>query len=341
MDANDEASSTQPTRRSKRKASAKATMTMLSSSNKKTRTSLRLSKTPVERADRTTASSTIPTVTPGFVSPKRRIRFPSPSSPPLPQGVVNIFSPAEDVYHRATTLHSHLGPLRPFAPRTYEERMRSNYRDHLVAYGKDFCTYARQQEQKQTPRPWMFDPEDDGERAFLDILPNQPLLTTKMRTTLVSWLGEVAQEYRLSESAYHLSISILDAFLREGPTRVEMKEHPEWYGRLPDNEDGDDSDDDESNHYVSDDEEEHPDKKVLVRKTDFQAYGWYVMWRCFCTESLILLTSLQRLSLDSIQNRRSSTATLRAALLHLRLLLHHTKTSRARKHCLQSPSVQG
>lgn len=42
---------------------------------------------------------------------------------------------------------------------------------------------------------------------------NQPLLTTKMRRTLVLWMSEVCQEYHLSDETYHLSVTLVDQTL--------------------------------------------------------------------------------------------------------------------------------
>jgi hypothetical protein len=47
-------------------------------------------------------------------------------------------------------------------------------------------------------------------------LPKQPLLTPHMRSILVNWLVEVFQEYRMSDDAFHLSITLIDRMLAKG-----------------------------------------------------------------------------------------------------------------------------
>lgn len=48
------------------------------------------------------------------------------------------------------------------------------------------------------------------------LLPRQPLITASMRAILVNWLAEVANEYSVSSAAFHLGVSLLDAFLAKG-----------------------------------------------------------------------------------------------------------------------------
>lgn len=79
----------------------------------------------------------------------------------------------------------------------------------------------------------------------------QPYLSPKMRSILIHWLVEVGQEYKLSDAAFHLSVSLLDHLLLKGPTQAELDEHD-------DNDDG----------------RELP--WFLVQRSDFQAVGWYV-----------------------------------------------------------------
>lgn len=47
-------------------------------------------------------------------------------------------------------------------------------------------------------------------------LPRQPMITAKMRAILVNWLVEVAGEYSVSTAAFHLGVSLLDAYLANG-----------------------------------------------------------------------------------------------------------------------------
>lgn len=55
--------------------------------------------------------------------------------------------------------------------------------------------------------------------APLDVstrLPQQPMITAKMRAILVNWLAEVASEYSVSNTALHLGVTLLDAYLAKG-----------------------------------------------------------------------------------------------------------------------------
>jgi hypothetical protein len=79
----------------------------------------------------------------------------------------------------------------------------------------------------------------------------QPYLSPKMREVLIHWLVEVGQEYKVSETAFHLSVSILDHLLLKGPTQDEL-----------------DSCDDK--------DEDVGDRWFLVLRSEFQAVGWYV-----------------------------------------------------------------
>jgi Cyclin, N-terminal domain len=85
-------------------------------------------------------------------------------------------------------------------------------------------------------------------------LPHQPLLTVKMRRVLVLWLSEVVQEYKLSEAAYHLSVTLLDSVLARGPSDYRSEQHGILEAALaPESEQG---------------------NEWLVRPRDFQALGW-------------------------------------------------------------------
>lgn len=99
-------------------------------------------------------------------------------------------------------------------------------------------------------------------------LPNQPLLTAKMRRVLVQWMSEVGQEYKLSEATYHLAVTLLDIVLTLGPTRQEFFETqvvpPQQQHVIVGYGCGDDDDPAQSN-------------KLLIQRNDFQALGWYVL----------------------------------------------------------------
>ena len=79
--------------------------------------------------------------------------------------------------------------------------------------------------------------------APLDVstrLPRQPLITAKMRAILVNWLAEVATEYSVSNTALHLGVTLLDAYLAKG---------------------------DPDSRY----------EDLIVYRSEFQALGWYVL----------------------------------------------------------------
>jgi Cyclin, N-terminal domain len=89
----------------------------------------------------------------------------------------------------------------------------------------------------------------------------QPFITPKMRNILVNWLSEVALEYRVSDEALHLSISILDAVLSKGPRSTSNPHHTEY--EIIDN------------HSESDsDKENNEPSYFIVHRKDFQALGW-------------------------------------------------------------------
>jgi hypothetical protein len=69
-------------------------------------------------------------------------------------------------------------------------------------------------------------------------LPQQPLITAKMRAILVNWLTEVASEYNVSNTALHLAITLLDAYMAKG------------------------------------DPESSYDENLIVYRSEFQALGW-------------------------------------------------------------------
>ena len=80
-----------------------------------------------------------------------------------------------------------------------------------------------------------------------DHLPRQPDILAKNRKVVVQWLSEVALEYKLSQFAYHLSISLVDAMLSAGPSPEDLDD-------------------------LSDEDEDF----FLLKRTDFQALAWYV-----------------------------------------------------------------
>lgn len=66
-------------------------------------------------------------------------------------------------------------------------------------YAQDIYTHLRQQEEKLTPKP--------------TYMSKQPDITSSMRTILVDWLVEVAEEYRLHPETLFLGVSYVDRFL--------------------------------------------------------------------------------------------------------------------------------
>lgn len=87
------------------------------------------------------------------------------------------------------------------------------------------------------------DISDSADFESTDPFPCQPLLTGRMRGTLVNWMVEVCQEYELSEDAYHLAVSLVDQVLKVGPTEDEM---------------------------------DRDEPYLLVKRQEFQTLGWYV-----------------------------------------------------------------
>lgn len=89
-------------------------------------------------------------------------------------------------------------------------------------------------------------------------LPRQPYLTFQMRSMLVNWLAEVCQQYKISDDAFHLTITLIDRVLLTGPTKEEFEE---W-------ENGDQFEDESEDWF-------------LVPRSSFQALGWYVLSTMF------------------------------------------------------------
>lgn len=102
-------------------------------------------------------------------------------------------------------------------------------------------------------------------------LPRQPHLTPKMRSILVNWLVEVSTEYKLSEDAYHLAVSLLDLVLTRGPTLAQYEQSTDEYS-----EDCDSDCDDEQGNSGAVAKASKPRKPFLVARNEFQALGWYV-----------------------------------------------------------------
>jgi len=105
-------------------------------------------------------------------------------------------------------------------------------------------------------------------------LPQQPYLSPKMRTILINWLVEVSQEYKLSEDAYHLAVTLLDWILTRGPTASQLLDL--------DVESDDEAHDDDYDIDASAVMRAHkPDRKpFVVLRNEFQALGWYVLLAC-------------------------------------------------------------
>ena len=63
------------------------------------------------------------------------------------------------------------------------------------------------------------------------IIRHQPMLTTKMRQTLVLWLSEVCHEFHLSDATYHLAVTLVDQTLmcQTFPIRREQFQAVGWY----------------------------------------------------------------------------------------------------------------
>jgi hypothetical protein len=109
---------------------------------------------------------------------------------------------------------------------------------------------------KYRPRALSMKQSRSGPSEKIEKLPRQPFLSPKMRSILVNWLVEVAQEYKVSADGYHLAITLLDLILSRGPSAQQLV--------LLDIDDSDDEDEDEDM------------QKFLVLRHEFQALGWYV-----------------------------------------------------------------
>jgi len=223
----------------------------------------------------------------------------------LPPGVVNIFAKKPCCSHKQNKGICHC------VPAGQDEIIKVLSSQHLTEYGLEYCREMKDREETQvaailkrttttgssedaldnasnrssdqdhseTEDDYSDDDDEEPVRARRTLalaararrtpspassivetapLPRQPLLSARMRKVLVHWLSEVVVEFRLGDATYHLAVSLVDQLLSMGPTEAEWKAF----------------EDDESG-YVTDDEEDQP--WFLIRRTDFQAVGWYVL----------------------------------------------------------------
>ncbi|GKY92600.1 hypothetical protein MPSEU_000230100 [Mayamaea pseudoterrestris] len=69
----------------------------------------------------------------------------------------------------------------------------------------------------------------EAEAARSLSLPRQPELNTTMRQMLVNWMVEVCLEYKVSDDALHLAVTLVDRVLLLGPTEDELED---WDGDI-------------------------------------------------------------------------------------------------------------
>jgi Cyclin, N-terminal domain len=186
---------------------------------------------------------------------------------------------------------------------TSDESMRNYVTDFLRTYGPEYYRQIYEQEEQEFQEDddtndgpvWsleqfhMTDPPTELEQS----LPCQPLLTVKMRHVLIAWLAEVTAEFKLSQCAYHLAVSLLNELLRRGPTLQQYKEEQDMI----------------RSGLVSDDEDDDVEEHFLIKPRNFQAVGWYVGRSLFDTETeesrsrtLFSPRLYQRLHLDRVED---------------------------------------
>lgn len=200
-----------------------------------------------------TASTVVATVTPSSA----RIRRPPLSNsgrPRLPENVVDIFD-------------ANLGgQLTSTIWETSETLMQNYITGFMHTYSTEYHDQLRLDEEREFEQSFWGEKEEEDLKYrlqpdlvdFETPLPWQPLLNIKMRHVLVAWLAEVTVEFKLSQAAYHLSISMLDVLLSMGPSLEEYKQNLR----------------DVTSGVVSDDESES--RFFVIKPRNFQAIGWYV-----------------------------------------------------------------
>lgn len=194
--------------------------------------------------------SVIATVTPSSARVRRSLS--QEAFPRLPEHVVDIFNAdlggnlTSSIWETSEKLmHNYITGFMHTYGVEYHQQLFSQEEGeyHQTNEALSGCQYLRYQFEK-------------GPVDFDELLPYQPLLTMKMRHVLVAWLAEVVVEFKLSQAAYHLAISMLDELLLMGPSLEQYKSDQRQDG------------------MVSDDESET--SYFLIKPRNFQAVGWYV-----------------------------------------------------------------
>ena len=200
-----------------------------------------------------TASTVVATVTPSSAR-QRRPPLSNSGRPRLPENVVDIFD-------------ANLGDqLTSTIWETSETLMQNYITGFMHTYSTEYHNQLRLDEDREFEQSFWGEKEEEVlkyrlQPDLIDFdtpLPWQPLLNIKMRHVLVAWLAEVVAEFKISQAAYHLSISMLDVLLSMGPSLDEYKENQR----------------DANSGVISDDESES--RFFVIKPRTFQAIGWYV-----------------------------------------------------------------
>lgn len=104
-----------------------------------------------------------------------------------------------------------------------------------------------------------------------ELLPRQPFISARMRSVLVNWMVELGTEYSVSCTAFHLSVTLLDAILAKGPSHRQYLANLDLVERRKrlqfDNEEDEDEDEEAAENLRS---------WGIIHRHEFQALGWYV-----------------------------------------------------------------
>lgn len=251
---------------------------------KKPRPSIESSSTSVRsynlRSTTARKASAVASVTPASATGiARQILFTtSPGDASLPPGVVNIYDLTQPQLKRPVCQCP--------SDISYEKDTAAAFA-HIATYGEEYDEVLKAKETRQTddllarlprenhgdrtmpvrdndsiasgdtkksddsPASWSSSRPTLSPPSEQKSLPRQPHLSARMRGILVNWLVEVSHEYKMSNQALHLSITLLDHILLRGPTEHEFEEWDEEH-----------------------DEDEEPEWFYVPRQL-FQALGWY------------------------------------------------------------------
>jgi len=167
--------------------------------------------TPKPKAVLTVSHRPAPRRSPRFITPLKK----TPQPKQVPSDVENIFA--------------------------VEGGKGSPHAYHLQAYGEDYLQHLRDVETMETSRIFgsealgphtlcVADEPDEGGNAFhwndepnarVDFFFSQVAISSHMRAILVRWLWEVRNEYKISNAAGHLAVSLLDELLEQDTLTLE------------------------------------------------------------------------------------------------------------------------